>query len=162
MDPIANLREQRQLAAQLVEPVDVDSLKAECHYSEDGGFDGAGNDLGSVDALIEYKNAVEDRLRSLAIDAARLGELVEALDGWRRSGGFDPYLPAENGKLPSHAQMLALGRIMRANGWQGARVQLGSFGLPGDYLHAIGTHRPGSGAGGLVECGIDPAGDVST
>ncbi len=42
--------------------VDLDAIKAECCYSEDGGLDDEGNNLGSVDALIAYKDALEDRL----------------------------------------------------------------------------------------------------
>lgn len=38
----------------------IEELQAACHYSEEGGNDAEGNDLGSVDALIDYKNALED------------------------------------------------------------------------------------------------------
>jgi hypothetical protein len=31
-----------------------------------------------------------------ALDAARLAELVQALDEWRKDGGFDPYVSAED------------------------------------------------------------------
>lgn len=49
----------------------IEDMKRECHYSDEGGFDDEGNDLGSVDALIDYKNALEDAYASL------LGSLVE-------------------------------------------------------------------------------------
>lgn len=57
MDPVANLAEQRTLAAELIERIDA----------EDAAFN------------IEEK-------------AARLAELVIALDEWRTKGGYDPYL----------------------------------------------------------------------
>lgn len=65
MDPIENLREQRELAA---------SLKAR-------------------------EAAVED-LECYVDDALRLADLVEALDQWRLSGGFDPYAKAERVAAP--------------------------------------------------------------
>lgn len=40
---------------------ELTDLAAECHYSDEGGIDADGHDLGSVDSLIEYKNALEDR-----------------------------------------------------------------------------------------------------
>lgn len=162
MDPEANVNEQRVLGAKLVEPVDVDELKAECSYHEDGGHDAEGNDLGSVDALIDYKNALEDRVRTLSIDAARLAELALSLDDWRVRGGFDPYLPPENGHLPSHAQMLSLGRLMRAQGAKGARIGLGTMGLNEKWIGVSLLYWGDGDHGGITEAGIDPVGDVST
>src|SRR3954469_13564721 len=91
MDPDANLREQAALAHTITQADhDLDELRRECNYSDEGGFDEEGNDLGSVDALIEYKNALEDAYGLLTHDATRLAELVEALSEWRSKGGFDP------------------------------------------------------------------------
>jgi hypothetical protein len=59
MDPIANLREQRALAAK---------MSADFDKADGNGID-------------------QD-------EANRLAELVQALDEWRRGGGFDPYSPA--------------------------------------------------------------------
>lgn len=42
-------------------PTELEDLARECAYSDEGGFDAEGNDRGSVDALIEYKNALEER-----------------------------------------------------------------------------------------------------
>jgi hypothetical protein len=61
MDPAANLKEQRELAAKIIEDVD-----REGEWSREG-------------------------LEETASDAERLAELVQALDEWRRNGGFDPY-----------------------------------------------------------------------
>lgn len=63
MDPVANITEQRELAHDLAE------------------YDGNLRDL-PVSAIEEYHR-----------DAARLAELVLALDEWRQRGGFDPYNP---------------------------------------------------------------------
>ena len=156
MDPVSNVKEQLQLAVQLAEPVDVDELKADCEYDENA-------ENGTVDQLIDYKNALEDRLRSLAIDAARLAELVAALDGWRLGGGFDPYGPAAgvDVDLPSTAQMAALGRLLRQNGADGATIGLGMMALPADYLGV--TLRYGRGqAPRITAAGIDLEGRVST
>jgi hypothetical protein len=68
MDPIANLHEQRALAAQLLRPLDFDV----------------------EDLRPEDYDLVGGRLA----DANRLAELVQALDEWRSKGGFDPYATA--------------------------------------------------------------------
>lgn len=60
----------------------IERLQREAHYSEDGGFDAEGNDLGSVDALIDYKNALEDALAAHMRQAARaipVSELAAAI-----------------------------------------------------------------------------------
>lgn len=53
----------------------IEDLKRECAYSESGGFDNDGNDTGSVDALIAYKDALEDAYGSLLDDVAMCGQL---------------------------------------------------------------------------------------
>lgn len=58
MDPKANIKEQRELAAKII---------------------------AAWDALTDDDDSV------IARDALRLAELVQALDEWRRKGGFDPY-----------------------------------------------------------------------
>lgn len=63
MDPIANLKEQRRLAAQIL---DVESQDWE---------------IGQADVA---RDAV---LR----DSLRLAELVQALDEWMQHGGFSPW-----------------------------------------------------------------------
>ena len=63
MDPLANLREQRELAAGV-----LSSIRA-----------------------IDEQGADFDERDSLAERAERLAELVQALDEWRLRGGFDPY-----------------------------------------------------------------------
>lgn len=70
MDPVANLKEQRELASQIIAETD--------RLNDDGGnIPQEFYDDGSVDAMLD--------------DAERLAELVVALDEWRRKGGFDPY-----------------------------------------------------------------------
>ena len=43
----------------------LENLRDECSYSDEGGFTEDGRDLGSVDALIDYKNALEDAFSGL-------------------------------------------------------------------------------------------------
>ncbi len=64
MDPEANLAEQLSLAAEIIEIIDE-------RGDEDGNL------------CDEDKDEVVD-------NANRLAELVQALDGWIRSGGFIP------------------------------------------------------------------------
>lgn len=47
----------------------LDELRQQCHYSPEGGVDDEGYDLGSVDSLIAYKDALEDWLYSLLAPA---------------------------------------------------------------------------------------------
>lgn len=54
-------------------------LRATCHYSEDGGTDAEGYDLGSVDSLVGYKDALEDAYASIAVKAAAWDALDTAL-----------------------------------------------------------------------------------
>jgi hypothetical protein len=49
-------------------PQEIRELRESCAYSDEGGFDAEGNDLGSVDALIEYKNALEERYAATLAD----------------------------------------------------------------------------------------------
>jgi hypothetical protein len=65
MDPIANLREQRELVAQIIALIDENTR-------DDGTL-------------------VDDAIEEIAEAANRLAELVRALDEWRQKGGFDPY-----------------------------------------------------------------------
>lgn len=67
MDPVANLQEQRELAASILD--DVDRLER--------------LDIGHLDTG----------------DVARLAELVQALDEWRTTGGFDPYATNPRGAV---------------------------------------------------------------
>jgi hypothetical protein len=64
----------------------IEEMKAACCYSEDGGVDAEGNDLSSVDALIDYKNALEEAYGELLarhyplLDMAKAwGEVAKAL-----------------------------------------------------------------------------------
>lgn len=66
MDPEANIREQRELAAEIIQFID-------------------GDEAPSFDDMT-HANLVE-----LAHKTNRLAELVQALDQWRKGGGFDPY-----------------------------------------------------------------------
>jgi hypothetical protein len=66
MDPIANLRAQR-------------ALVTEANAIQDRWSNGS------------PPASVARRLQEIAIE---LAQLVEALDGWRTAGGFDPYAPA--------------------------------------------------------------------
>lgn len=68
MDPIANIKRQHRIAEEIV------SLWSAC--DQDGQLAIADSDLAA-----EYAND--------------LAELVLALDEWRKSGGFDPYLAAD-------------------------------------------------------------------
>jgi hypothetical protein len=68
MDPQANIREQRELAQQIIDRTDAAD-------KDDRPFTGK-----------EQTAHMED--------ADRLAELVLALDEWRRRGGYDPYDPA--------------------------------------------------------------------
>lgn len=61
MDPKANLEEQRKLAAEILATVDNE-------------------------APIDHLGTI-----ALAEKGERLAELVQALDDWRKRGGFDPY-----------------------------------------------------------------------
>lgn len=63
MDPNANITEQRELAQRIV---------------------------ARPQTILSHGDDKSDRY-SLPDSAARLAELVIALDEWRRSGGFDPY-----------------------------------------------------------------------
>lgn len=64
MDPIANIKRQRELARDIIGRVD------------------------SVEAASDPDHNNE----LIARDANELAELVIALDEWRTNGGFDPYL----------------------------------------------------------------------
>jgi hypothetical protein len=64
MDPQANIKRQRELAA---------------------------NIIGRVDAGPHVGQSEEDHRYQLDAEADELAELVLALDEWRRKGGFDPY-----------------------------------------------------------------------
>lgn len=64
MDPEANLAEQLSLAEQVIEIIDE-----------------RGDD---------YGNLCEEDMLEVVDNATRLAELVQALDGWLRSGGFLP------------------------------------------------------------------------
>ncbi len=64
----------------------IDRLAAECYYSDEGGIDDEGNDLGSVDSLIEYKNALEDTLGSILRELRTAHLLAE---GKGDQGAFD-------------------------------------------------------------------------
>ena len=64
MDPSANIAEQCEIAAELL---------AICEQCDDDG-------------------RISDRdSGNVAEEAFRLAELVQALDEWRRKGGYDPY-----------------------------------------------------------------------
>ena len=65
MDPIANLKEQLEIARE------IQTI---------------------WDAAAEGYLGVTDR-KTVSDKADRLAELVIALDEWRRKGGFDPYTP---------------------------------------------------------------------
>jgi hypothetical protein len=69
MDPHANVREQRELAAKIVALIDEGTR-------DDGTL-------------------VDEAAQEIAELADRLAELVQALDEWRRNGGFDPYTNTE-------------------------------------------------------------------
>lgn len=69
MDPIANLKEQRELAA--------DILVIQDNCSDDGDFD-------------------EQQTIDLIEAAQRLAELVQALDQWQLGGGWSPYTHAKS------------------------------------------------------------------
>lgn len=62
MDPIANIREQREIAQRII-------ARPQTIATHSDG----------------------EKPYSVVGSAARLAELVLALDEWRRSGGFDPY-----------------------------------------------------------------------
>lgn len=64
MDPVANIKEQREIAKQI--------LKIWDDCNGDGTL-------------------TTEQLEAVADHANRLAELVEALDEWRTKGGFDPY-----------------------------------------------------------------------
>lgn len=80
MDPNANLREQRELAASIIDRVDGNA----------GGTD----DLPIADA------------DQTVAEALRLSELVQALDEWRLSGGFDPYPASMDIVGPNHGLLV--------------------------------------------------------
>jgi hypothetical protein len=143
MDPLANLNEQRVLAARIVGLIDSRP---------------SADDTGDLAGLDEH---TADLNEQIADAANELAELVLALDDWRTRGGFDPYLPPEKGRLPTHKQMLALGRLMRDCGATGAVVGIGGLGLPKDYL-SVTLRYPTLDYGGIAAAGIDVAGDVST
>jgi hypothetical protein len=63
MDPLANIQEQRELAAAII-------AKFDAHANDDG---------------------LPDELGEIAYQAEELSRLVLALDGWRKAGGLDPY-----------------------------------------------------------------------
>ena len=75
MDPKANLKEQLDLAAQIVDLID-----SRPHT------DGV-----APEELREVDEAIADSNEQIADLSNRLAELVLALDEWRRKGGFDPY-----------------------------------------------------------------------
>lgn len=105
--------------------------------------------------LNELRNLAYACQMSDHADAERLSELFLALDEWRENGGFDPYLPEiEPGKVPNHAQALALGRITRDFGPLSCVTNGGGAGLPDDYVFVRAVDG--------FECGIDPTGRVSS
>ena len=65
MDPIANINRQRELAPEIIDALDA-------NIDREG-------------------NLPDDVAQHVAELANELAELVQALDEWRRKGGFDPY-----------------------------------------------------------------------
>jgi hypothetical protein len=122
MDPMENLREQREIAGRLIS-----------HRAPRPAYE----------------------------DVQRLAELALALDEWRLTGGFDPYLPpVEEDDVPTHVQALALGRFLRGH-WRREQprnrfchISRGGAGLPDSYLLV----RFADG----YEGGIDREGNTST
>lgn len=109
MDPVANLNEQREIAARFMQAAD--------------------GDHDAVDPIA---------------DGVRLAELVEALDLWRRKGGFDPYLQADDPE-PQKVIYNAAGGVTHNPEWSawanrvGARLEA----MSDDDLQAFAArHKP--------------------
>lgn len=128
MDPVVNLAEQREAAQRILGLID----------------EGTPDDADEVAAEIVPL-------------AESLAQLALALDEWRGKGGFDPYVAPDNGRAPTNAQMLAVGRLMRGSEAKTARVYVGAFDVPADWLY---LHMPDGK--GIVAAGIAPDGSAST
>lgn len=72
MDPVANLAEQRRVAASIIRALEALAGRR------------ADDDLTNDEEI--------EALDAIAGEGARLAELVNALDEWRKLGGFDPYV----------------------------------------------------------------------
>lgn len=83
MDPDANLKEQLDLARQIIAKRDGD-----VPWSTETEYGGDSDKWGDEQDRSEYFEARSEELGGLG---SRLAELVIALDEWRRKGGFDPY-----------------------------------------------------------------------
>ncbi len=112
-----------------------------------------------LDGIESADEMTEAQRYELTVEAERIAELVDALDGWLAQGGFPPsVLASRTGPSPTPAQGLAFARFMRDQKPRAVHVQFAPFDLPDGYLR-VSLNSP---KGGIVEGGIAPDGTVST
>ena len=97
MDPHANIKRQRELAAKIIELIDSAVPEPD----------------DTMDDWTRHDAAIADRNETIADLANTLAEHVQALDEWRTKGGFDPYAPPDT----DARAMDEIAAILSGNGW---------------------------------------------